>query len=188
MDPTRASSDWTDATIARLRQLWAEGHATAEIGRRLGVSKNAVVGKAHRLHLPSRPSPIRKDQASALRRKGPRPPVPKLADIMPISGAATMPLLPVKTAQRASPLPRHERIERAAAPTSERRRRSELPVLTGRNSPCCWPIGEPGTQGFRFCEATSLPGRPYCDEHAGIAYVRPRDRRERQAGREAITD
>ncbi|MBN8899967.1 MAG: GcrA cell cycle regulator, partial [Rhodospirillales bacterium] len=50
--------DWSDETIARLRDLWAEGHSTAEIGRRLGVSKNAVVGKAHRLDLPARPSPV----------------------------------------------------------------------------------------------------------------------------------
>lgn len=54
-----AVSDWTEGVIERLRALWAEGHAIAEIGRRLGVSKNAVVGKAHRLGLTARPSPIR---------------------------------------------------------------------------------------------------------------------------------
>ena len=46
--------DWTDATIATLRRLWSEGHSTAEIGRRRGISKNAVIGKAHRLALPGR--------------------------------------------------------------------------------------------------------------------------------------
>ena len=50
--------DWTDDMIARLRELWEEGHSTAEIGRRMGVSKNGICGKAHRLHLPARPSPI----------------------------------------------------------------------------------------------------------------------------------
>ena len=53
--------EWAEETIVRLRALWDEGHSTAEIGRRLGVSKNAVVGKAHRLDLPARPSPIRRD-------------------------------------------------------------------------------------------------------------------------------
>ena len=53
--------EWTDEVIERLRTLWAEGHSTAEIGRRLGVSKNAIVGKAHRLDLTARPSPIRRD-------------------------------------------------------------------------------------------------------------------------------
>ncbi len=50
--------DWTDDVIATLRHLWKEGHSTAGIGRRVGVSKNAIVGKAHRLDLPRRPSPI----------------------------------------------------------------------------------------------------------------------------------
>ena len=53
--------EWSEETIVHLRALWADGHSTAEIGRRLGVSKNAVVGKAHRLDLPARPSPIRRD-------------------------------------------------------------------------------------------------------------------------------
>ncbi|MDQ2804861.1 MAG: GcrA family cell cycle regulator, partial [Pseudomonadota bacterium] len=51
--------EWSEDTILRLRALWEEGHSTAEIGRRLGVTKNAVVGKAHRLDLAARPSPIR---------------------------------------------------------------------------------------------------------------------------------
>ena len=52
--------EWNDETIDRIRALWSEGHSTAEIGRRMGISKNAVVGKAHRLNLPARPSPIRR--------------------------------------------------------------------------------------------------------------------------------
>jgi len=51
--------DWTDELTANLRALWAEGLSTAAIGRRLNISKNAVVGKAHRLNLPARPSPIK---------------------------------------------------------------------------------------------------------------------------------
>ena len=52
---------WDEETIRLLRDLWAQGHSTAEIGRRLGVSKNAIVGKAHRLELDARPSPIKRD-------------------------------------------------------------------------------------------------------------------------------
>ena len=52
--------DWNDAAIAQLRILWAEGHSAAVIGWRMGASKNAVVGKAHRLKLPSRRSPIQR--------------------------------------------------------------------------------------------------------------------------------
>lgn len=52
-------SVWTEVLIGELTRLWQAGLSTAEIGRRLGISKNAVVGKAHRLHLPPRPSPIK---------------------------------------------------------------------------------------------------------------------------------
>jgi GcrA cell cycle regulator len=43
---------------------------------------------------------------------------------------------------------------------------------------CCWPIGEPGTKSFRFCDDLSISGKPYCDQHAKLAYVRVRDRKE----------
>ena len=61
---------WTDDRIDQLRKLWDQGLSASAIGRQLGVSKNAVVGKAHRLKLPARPSPIR---------KGARPPVRRMA-------------------------------------------------------------------------------------------------------------
>src|SRR5271166_4367194 len=119
---------WTDQVVTRLRSLWAEGHSTAEIGRRLGVSKNAVVGKAHRLDLPARPSPIRRD--------GPGPSPPRRS------------------------------VPRTIGPT--------LPPPYGRLVACCWPIGEPGTREFHFCDAESVPGKPYCADHAALAYVRVR--------------
>ncbi|RKK04304.1 GcrA family cell cycle regulator, partial [Teichococcus wenyumeiae] len=64
--------DWTPEAIEALRGYWAEGHSTAEIGRRMGISKNAVVGKAHRLNLPPRPSPIRRETTGA-QPEAPRP-------------------------------------------------------------------------------------------------------------------
>ena len=66
--------DWTAEAIDQLRAFWAEGHSTAEIGRRMGISKNAVVGKAHRLNLPARPSPIRREaEGDAAPRPVPQP-------------------------------------------------------------------------------------------------------------------
>lgn len=74
---------WTPELISTLRRLWDEGASTAEIGRQLGISKNAVVGKAHRLELSARPSPIKRAEvvtpppaaaptpAKAARPKGP---------------------------------------------------------------------------------------------------------------------
>ena len=62
----RGPSPWNDDLDARLTSDWAAGFSTAEIGRRMGVSKNSVIGRAHRLQLPSRGSPINLSQAQAI--------------------------------------------------------------------------------------------------------------------------
>jgi GcrA cell cycle regulator len=172
----RSSSDfvWNDGTIQRLRSLWAEGHSTAEIGRRLGVSKNTVVGKAHRLDLPSRPSPIGRTGAS-VPRATPRPPMPRLADIVPMTTSVALP---------AGQEPQPSRCPKPAASAPVRPATNSpttpAPIRPGRvgDNPrdCNWPIGEPGTRGFRFCGASAQIGKPYCDEHARLAY-RPACRR-----------
>ncbi len=65
---------WTEAQIADLKRLWIAGHSTSQIGTVLGVSKNAVIGKAHRIKLPARPSPIRHSSGP---KKPKRAPLPK---------------------------------------------------------------------------------------------------------------
>jgi GcrA cell cycle regulator len=177
---------WDDETIRLLRDLWTQGHSTAEIGRRLGVSKNAIVGKAHRLDLDARPSPIRRDvikpavdrPASYPRMAGPTLP--------PLASANAPAMLPPPASTNVQPLrapvvlgPRPSSPAPAAPPPAPRPAMSAAPVQTRRSAPsCCWPIGEPGTKAFRFCDDTSVPGKPYCDEHAKLAYVRIRDRKE----------
>ncbi len=214
--------DWTEETIIRLRGLWAEGHSTAEIGRRLGVTKNAVVGKAHRLDLPARPSPIRRDGAPGAqpRRPAPRrvagptlPPLsssshgetamasPALAAEAAINPGLASVMLPqsegsrTETHRSAAAQPETDR----AAPTGVEAPRplavaqvshpapyavmppARVPATSrpyARSLTCCWPIGEPGTKSFRFCDDSAYPGKPYCAAHAAVAYVKVRDRRE----------
>ncbi|HME21014.1 MAG TPA: GcrA family cell cycle regulator [Acetobacteraceae bacterium] len=166
--------EWAEETIVRLRTLWDEGLSTAEIGRRLGVSKNAVVGKAHRLDLPARPSPIRRDGSgpAAPRRSAPRrlagPTLPPLSSTSPIAasggGPTMLPHMPAPAPRPVHVPPPH----RVAAPAPR----------YGRIVTCCWPLGDPGTQSFRFCDLASEPGKPYCSDHVKLAYVRVRDRRE----------
>ena len=136
-----ARMDWNDDTVARLRALWDEGHSTAEIGRRLGTNKHAVIGKARRLELPGRESPICRALAGPTAPRQPRPALPSALTRPP-------PALP--------PSP----------PPTPARRRYGPP-----GQPCCWPLGEPGTPGFRFCESGTEQGRPYCPEHSSLAYV-----------------
>jgi GcrA cell cycle regulator len=156
---------WTYDTILLLRTLWSEGLSTAEIGRRIGVSKNAIVGKAHRLDLDARPSPIRRDHAPA-RIAPPRRQAPRLAQLVPLTSCTpVLPKLPAKSA--ATPI--------LARPNPPVRR---APAVIG-NPSCCWPIGEPGTRTFRFCDDRALAGKPYCDEHTRLAY-RPKSKRDDQ--------
>lgn len=159
--------EWNEEAIGRLRTLWAEGHSTAEIGRRMAISKNAVVGKAHRLGLVARPSPIRREAATA----SARPPSPRRA-----VGPTLPPLLGAQIAPSAAAAP--ERPVVAAVPPAPVR---AAPARALRSSACCWPIGEPGTPSFRFCDGDALAGKPYCAEHAQLAYVKVRDRREEAA-------
>jgi len=160
--------DWSQDDIARLRELWATDLSTAEIGRRMGITKSAVVGKAHRLDLPRRPSPIRPGAGTKPRApgrlRGPAslPPVASLAQpVVAPMGAPSAPPAPLP-----APL---------ARPVAQR------PVVSVAKRPlkaCCWPIGELGTPEFHFCDADAESGKPYCELHCQRAYVRPRDRRE----------
>jgi GcrA cell cycle regulator len=187
--------EWNEDVIGRLRDLWAEGHSTAEIGRRLGVSKNAIVGKAHRLDLPARPSPIRREGSSPApeRRAVPRrvdgPTLPPLASTEVSAPAEAVVVEPAKIAApvkepviELAPAPIAPPLKIAPAPRPVQVAPSRLqPVAArpyGRVVTCCWPIGEPGTKTFRFCDDRSEPGKPYCEDHAKLAYVKVRDRRE----------
>jgi GcrA cell cycle regulator len=162
--------DWNDVATRRLCDLWAEGHSTAEIGRRIGVSKNAIIGKAHRLDLPARPSPVRRGghQAVTAPKRTPRL---KRVQTLPSLAAAFVPA-PV-TPPNTTP---HDDTghEDAVAPAPARRTASRRD-----GSQCCWPIGEPGQPGFRFCDALLTTRAPYCGEHARKAYLRaPSQRRD----------
>ncbi len=64
---------WTDERITELKRLWDAGHSASHIGKALGVSKNAVIGKSHRLKLSPRPSPIRRSMTPRAARPAPAP-------------------------------------------------------------------------------------------------------------------
>ena len=200
--------EWSEEIIAQLKDLWAEGLSTAEIGRRLSITKNAVVGKAHRLGLPPRPSPIRRNgskpkAADKTEHSTPTPavpetpvnrsgaPAPAVAPTpLPASAAAPAPAVEQPPASPAAPVlnvvdDKAVRKDKAAPvartgtkPKTLLRSISDPEPQKRRGPSCCWPIGDPGTPGFHFCGATPIPGKPYCEEHAQIAYVRLRDRRD----------
>jgi|SRR5580658_7433199 GcrA cell cycle regulator len=144
---------WTAELVERLRELWPHelGHSTKEIGRLLGQSKNSVVGKAHRLGLPPRPSPIVRDTLRpSVRRLIARPAGPTLAPLSTPPVVLREPLPPLRAE---SPKPK--------------------PIaLFGRVTECCFPEGEPGTRGFHYCDAPTMPGAIYCATHHARGHVR----------------
>ena len=172
--------EWNDEIIVRLRALWMEGHSTAEIGRRIGVSKNAVVGKAHRLGLDARPSPIRRDG----RNEGAsRPPVARrvVGPTLPPLPAAILPPEEITVRPAPAEAPPHAAAVTHATAVPVPAPVRPAPPRGSRLVACCWPIGEPGTRNFRFCDEDALPSKPYCAAHATLAYVKVRDRRDEAA-------
>jgi GcrA cell cycle regulator len=159
--------EWTDETIATLRALWDEGLPTAEIGRRLGMSKNAVVGKAHRLDLPARPSPIRRDGPSsgrsrrtAVRAVGTT--LPRLVSLTPVDALERLAAMVRVEAQ--SPPPRPQLVAVSVAPDTD------APKPRVFCADCQWVVSLKPT---RMCEAKAERGA-YCAEHARAVYVKPR--------------
>jgi GcrA cell cycle regulator len=149
-----AVDTWTNERVAHLRRLWSEGHSAAEIGRRLGLSKNSIVGRARRDDLPARPNPVNqyaipKDPYAARpTRVRPVKTLPSLASLALRPGDAPIMLLP-KTPPKPAP---------------------QRPAAVGSVTPCCWPLGN--GKPWQFCNKPSAPGKPYCAEHNAIAYHR----------------
>lgn len=157
---------WTDEMVEDLRRMWKEGLTTGEIGKRLNVSKNSIVGKVHRLGLSGRPSPIKKKEntqtepktkeAQAKQIKEPVKETPK-----PAVKKETEPQV-----KNPSPAPKA-----AAEPRHKAGHNISLTDLD--NHTCRWPIGDPKDDNFHFCGKKVRIGQTYCEEHAAVAYVKP---------------
>lgn len=70
---TDTANAWTEERLQKLRELWDEGLSISQIGDALGVSRNAIAGKAHRMGLPKRPSPIAKGASQTKKPAKPKP-------------------------------------------------------------------------------------------------------------------
>lgn len=154
---------WTDERVEMLKKLWQDGLSASQIAKQLGgVTRNAVIGKVHRLGLSGRAAPSKPARTVF---KAPRPARPVVA----------APSAPRRIAEPASSL---------APQTAPVRYVEEEPgmatVLTLGAHMCKWPIGDPSLDSFTFCGRRSGEG-PYCQEHSQIAYQPPQAKKKSSA-------
>jgi len=162
---------WTEDRVATLTKLWADGLSASQIAKQLGgVTRNAVIGKVHRLGLSGRAKPSSPARKAAARKTA-------ASSASKSSSPASAPKPKPKPA-RAPSAPRTPRVI-AQAPTPpppppmEAKLQADgsfATILTITDHMCKWPIGDPGADNFRFCGRKTDPEEPYCVAHSRVAY------------------
>ena len=156
---------WTDERVETLKTLWQEGLSASQIAAELGgVTRNAVIGKVHRLGLSGRGQPT----TTAKRQRR----TPEEAAVRRTRQPVTIGSLALQTDMEAVAEPAPQLRRNVVVPIAKR---LTIEALTERT--CKWPIGDPGNEDFHFCGHDSLESLPYCEYHAGMAYQTPDPRR-----------
>lgn len=170
---------WTDERVALLRKYWAEGLSASQISKQLGgVTRNAIIGKVHRLGLSGRATP------SAKRPARPRRPPSPTAHLLAIAKAYVPPGEPVTPKMMAKARADHAAAIEASARLEPVVLEDGRPADVHRldESMCKFPVGDPSDSSFAFCgRGVSAPGRCYCADHERLCYI-PTAKKKRQAG------
>ena len=154
------TAGWTDDRVGALKKLWLEGQSASQIAKQLGggVTRNAVIGKVHRLGLSGRAAPSQPARTVAATFRTARPRPAPAAPAQQPSAPRRLEAVQPKPVEPAAPVP---------APIPD------LPgtatVMTLGAHMCKWPIGDPSSSEFSFCGRRSSEG-VYCVEHARVAY------------------
>ncbi len=197
---------WSDERVETLKKMWGEGQSASQIAKELGgVTRNAVIGKVHRLGLsnrnggasgaaqadPAAPAETAKaaskPQAKPASKAAAKPAAKTAPAAEPEAEAAPAapvtrikPIIPA--GQPLPPQPSTNEIDpKALAKVSEvekKAKRLSLMELTSRT--CKWPVGDPATDDFWFCGLTVQAGKPYCEAHVGVAFQPMSSRRDRR--------
>ncbi|WP_299296259.1 GcrA family cell cycle regulator [uncultured Tateyamaria sp.] len=188
---------WTDERVELLKKMWGEGQSASQIAKELGgVTRNAVIGKVHRLGLSNRAG---SGASAAAAKADPKPkPTPK-AKAEPKPQPKTEPAIkPAPAPETKSTLPARKQIIPAGQPLppqpsaneispealakvneiEKKAKKISLMELTERT--CKWPVGDPATDNFWFCGLPVQQGKPYCEAHVGVAFQPMSSRRDRR--------
>lgn len=161
------SNFWTAERVELLKKAWADGFSASQIAEQVGArSRNSVIGKVHRLKLPSRE---KQNVPRVPRRRKPK-------DLAPNAPKHPWRDLSVPRVKPPTPVP-VQPVQPVEASMENRRT-----ILTLKHGECRWPHGDPrDKENFWFCGESQAPERPYCWKHCGMAYANPADRRRRRA-------
>ncbi|MCO4847300.1 MAG: GcrA cell cycle regulator [Yoonia sp.] len=201
---------WTDERVETLKKMWGEGQSASQIAKELGgVTRNAVIGKVHRLGLSNRAgsggsaaakAAPKEKPAAKVATKAPAKPkaAPQATKAAPSSSKPAEPEvleldengIPISAARRAiipagqalPPQPSANEISpEALAKVSEVEKGSKrIGLMELTEKTCKWPVGDPATDDFWFCGLSTLTGKPYCEAHVGVAFQPMSSRRDRR--------
>ena len=202
---------WTDERVETLKRMWSEGQSASQIAKELGgVTRNAVIGKVHRLGLSNRvggkeeeeeaapevaqaspvatarpePAPRAEPAPAAPRAEPPRPAAAAAPAAAPASNVTPLPMRKaiVPAGQPLPPQPSLNEIspEALASVREVEKRARKLSLMELTERTCKWPIGDPATDKFWFCGLPSVAGKPYCEAHVGVAFQPMSSRRDRR--------
>ncbi len=202
---------WTDDRVETLKKMWGEGQSASQIAKELGgVTRNAVIGKVHRLGLsnragsggnaaktaakadtktkaPAKPKAAPKAKVAAAPAEEASAPVNDGRPIMETQAAAPRPMSAARRAiipagQPLPPQPSANEIspEALAKVNAVERTAKKISLMELTEKTCKWPVGDPATEDFWFCGLPSLAGKPYCEAHVGVAFQPMSSRRDRR--------
>ncbi len=202
---------WTEERVETLKRMWGEGQSASQIAKELGgVTRNAVIGKVHRLGLSNRngggnsdkakaaaapapeqatekPAPKAEKPAAKPAREEPAPkpkvaaaPEPAKAEPEAPSTPARLQIIPA--GQPLPPQPSANEIspEALASVREVEKGARKLTLMELTERTCKWPIGDPATEEFWFCGLPVQQGKPYCEAHVGVAFQPMSSRRDRR--------
>jgi GcrA cell cycle regulator len=173
---------WNDERVDLLKKLWSDGLSASQIAGRLGgVTRNAVIGKVHRLGLSGRATTSRMKSHRPRTRPQPNPTAAKR--LMKPRFAPNVGNPALRNLYLADSEPFMPAAEEVEIPLKERKY-----IQTLTESCCRWPIGDPQQADFHFCGKKKVTGLPYCELHARRAFQPPQPRRrEREVSVPALT-
>ncbi len=168
------SKGWDNATLKKLKALTGKGLSTSEIGKRLGMSKNAIVGKLNRLGWNAKAGGATAGAEKKAEVKNPddKPVVAKKTTVKKSEPAkkTSVKATVTKTTPKVAEAKTDAKTTAKNLAMHQRIIQHSLEMANLKPNQCRWPIGDPDSEHFHFCGETVFIGKPYCYEHCKQAY------------------